>query len=326
MKRSDEVEVVEKAHRPRFVEDCVREMIRVAIERFGHLGDEAFVSARQETSKRSTSTTWWPSAAACSASCAARSRTRRAGAAPRDGARGSMRAEDLATPWRHGRGLAGLPRVRARSAGLPTGGDRFPGREAWPGAGPHGGRPGRRDRQLTGPLVATGAEVIAVEPVPEMRAALPALARAVDGTAEDMPLDTGSADAVAVAQAFHWFNGDAALTEIHRVLRPGCSLALVWNRRDMADPLNQAIDELIAVPRPHVHIPHGGLACRLRTHQPVWTVRGARISQRAQSRTPTGWPTESLRSASSPRSTRRNERRWFGPRAPRRACRRDDSP
>jgi GTP cyclohydrolase IV len=49
MKRSDEVEVVEKAHlRPRFVEDCVREMIRMAIDRFGWLGDNAFVSARQE--------------------------------------------------------------------------------------------------------------------------------------------------------------------------------------------------------------------------------------------------------------------------------------
>jgi GTP cyclohydrolase-4 len=49
MKRSDEVEVVEKAHmNPRFVEDCVREMIRMATERFGYLGDDAFVSARQE--------------------------------------------------------------------------------------------------------------------------------------------------------------------------------------------------------------------------------------------------------------------------------------
>jgi glycine cleavage system aminomethyltransferase T len=49
MKRSDEVEVVEKAHlRPRFVEDCVREMIRMTIERFGHLDEHAFVSARQE--------------------------------------------------------------------------------------------------------------------------------------------------------------------------------------------------------------------------------------------------------------------------------------
>ena len=49
MKRSDEVEVVEKAHmRPRFVEDCVREMVRMATERFAGLGDEAFVAARQE--------------------------------------------------------------------------------------------------------------------------------------------------------------------------------------------------------------------------------------------------------------------------------------
>jgi GTP cyclohydrolase I/GTP cyclohydrolase-4 len=49
MKRSDEGAVVEKAHRrPRFVEDCVDEAIRGTIERFGGLGDDAFVSARQE--------------------------------------------------------------------------------------------------------------------------------------------------------------------------------------------------------------------------------------------------------------------------------------
>jgi GTP cyclohydrolase IV len=49
MKRSDELEVVEKAHmHPRFVEDCVREMVRMATERFAHIGDGAFISARQE--------------------------------------------------------------------------------------------------------------------------------------------------------------------------------------------------------------------------------------------------------------------------------------
>jgi GTP cyclohydrolase I/GTP cyclohydrolase-4 len=49
MKRSDEGSVVEKAHRrPRFVEDCVREMIRGVIEHLPHLADDAFVSARQE--------------------------------------------------------------------------------------------------------------------------------------------------------------------------------------------------------------------------------------------------------------------------------------
>jgi GTP cyclohydrolase I/GTP cyclohydrolase-4 len=49
MKRSDEVGVVEKAHRrPRFVEDCVREMIGGVVDAFGGLDDGAFVSARQE--------------------------------------------------------------------------------------------------------------------------------------------------------------------------------------------------------------------------------------------------------------------------------------
>jgi GTP cyclohydrolase I/GTP cyclohydrolase-4 len=49
MKRSDEGAVVEKAHRrPRFVEDCVREMVRGVTERLGELGDDIFVSARQE--------------------------------------------------------------------------------------------------------------------------------------------------------------------------------------------------------------------------------------------------------------------------------------
>ncbi len=49
MKRSDEAAVVEKAHRrPRFVEDCVREMVGGVVAAFPALGDDAFVSARQE--------------------------------------------------------------------------------------------------------------------------------------------------------------------------------------------------------------------------------------------------------------------------------------
>jgi len=48
MKRSDEARVVEKAHRrPRFVEDCVREMVRGVIETYPEIADPAFVSARQ---------------------------------------------------------------------------------------------------------------------------------------------------------------------------------------------------------------------------------------------------------------------------------------
>jgi GTP cyclohydrolase IV len=49
MKRSDEAHVVEKAHRrPRFVEDCVREMIKGVVEQLPELPDDVFVSARQE--------------------------------------------------------------------------------------------------------------------------------------------------------------------------------------------------------------------------------------------------------------------------------------
>jgi GTP cyclohydrolase-4 len=49
MKRSDEVEVVEKAHRqPRFVEDCVREMVSGVLRAFPELDEQSFVSARQE--------------------------------------------------------------------------------------------------------------------------------------------------------------------------------------------------------------------------------------------------------------------------------------
>jgi GTP cyclohydrolase IV len=49
MKRSDEGAVVEKAHRrPRFVEDCVREMVSGVVAAFPHLGDDIFVSAHQE--------------------------------------------------------------------------------------------------------------------------------------------------------------------------------------------------------------------------------------------------------------------------------------
>jgi len=99
--------------------------------------------------------------------------------------------------------------------------------------------------KLSRPLLDAGLSVIAVEPVAEMRAALPAGARALDGTAEAIPLADAAVDAVTVGQAFHWFDGDAALVEIARVLRPRGLLALVWNRRLEDDPVNRAIEELV---------------------------------------------------------------------------------
>jgi SAM-dependent methyltransferase len=89
--------------------------------------------------------------------------------------------------------------------------------------------------KLTRLLASTGASLVAVEPVGAMRAALSAAlpdVEAVAGTAEAIPLPDASVDAVTVGQAFHWFDGDAALAEIHRVLRPGGRLGLVWNVKD----------------------------------------------------------------------------------------------
>ena len=99
--------------------------------------------------------------------------------------------------------------------------------------------------KLTRLLVPTGADVVAVEPIAEMRAKIEG-ARAVEGTAEAMPLGDASADAVTVGQAFHWFRAEDALAEIHRVLRPGGGLALVWNVRDESHPLNAGASAIIA--------------------------------------------------------------------------------
>jgi SAM-dependent methyltransferase len=58
----------------------------------------------------------------------------------------------------------------------------------------------------------------------------------LDGTAERIPLGDACVHAVVVGQAFHWFDADAALAEIGRILRPRGGLALVWNTRDETVP------------------------------------------------------------------------------------------
>jgi SAM-dependent methyltransferase len=102
--------------------------------------------------------------------------------------------------------------------------------------------------KLTRLLVATGATVVAVEPVDAMRAQLERAvpeAQALAGYAERIPLADSSVDAVTVAQAFHWFASREALDEIGRVLRPGAGLGLIWNTRDETDELQRRITELI---------------------------------------------------------------------------------
>jgi SAM-dependent methyltransferase len=105
--------------------------------------------------------------------------------------------------------------------------------------------------KLTRLLAPTGAELVAVEPVEGMRAALARTlpeVTALAGTAEDVPLPAASVDAVVAGSAFHWFRGDEALAEIHRVLRPGGRLGLLWNVRDESVPW---VAELTEIMEPH---------------------------------------------------------------------------
>jgi SAM-dependent methyltransferase len=102
--------------------------------------------------------------------------------------------------------------------------------------------------KLTRLLVPSGAEVVAVEPVAAMREKLTETApgaSALDGTAESLPFESSSVDAVTVAQAFHWFDAEAALAEIGRVLRPGGGVVVVWNERDVREPWVAELSKLI---------------------------------------------------------------------------------
>jgi SAM-dependent methyltransferase len=104
---------------------------------------------------------------------------------------------------------------------------------------------GKLTRRLTG----TGARVIAVEPVPGMRARLQGVldpADVLDGTAERIPLPDASVDAVTVAQALHWFDPERAPREIHRVTRPGGRLAVIYNRRLLDDPVQAGLEAIIS--------------------------------------------------------------------------------
>ena len=102
--------------------------------------------------------------------------------------------------------------------------------------------------KLTRQLEPTGAELVAVEPIAEMRARLEMLmpkVEAIEGTAESIPLPNHSVDAVVVGQAFHWFDSIRAVSEIRRVLRPGGGVGLIWQTRDATRPWTARLEDII---------------------------------------------------------------------------------
>jgi ubiquinone/menaquinone biosynthesis C-methylase UbiE len=86
--------------------------------------------------------------------------------------------------------------------------------------------------KLTRVIAEQADTVIAIEPVEGMRRVLREQlphVRAMDGTAEAIPLPDGSIDTVFVGEALHWFDLPRALPEIARVLKPGGGLAVLYH-------------------------------------------------------------------------------------------------
>ena len=163
--------------------------------------------------------------------------------------------------------------------------------------------------KLTRDLVGSGAQVIAVEPVDGMRRTLatttpvPAGGPAVSvvaAVAQALPVGEGRIDAITVAQGFHWFATDQALRQMHRALRPGGKLGLIWNHRDLSHPLQAAMTEVMEPlrgTRPRT-TPATGVGP---SNRPTSSPPEGRSRCRGGNRsTLTGWPTGWPRSASSP--------------------------
>ncbi len=122
--------------------------------------------------------------------------------------------------------------------------------------------------KFTRALVSRDLDVVAVEPLDEMREILQQQlpeVHALAGTAESIPLEDASVDAVTAAQAWHWVDAPRALPEVARVLRPGGVLCLIWNRRDdsvgwmrrLSDAMGSSDADLIDMDRVAIGAPFG---------------------------------------------------------------------
>jgi SAM-dependent methyltransferase len=88
---------------------------------------------------------------------------------------------------------------------------------------------------LTRLLLPRVPRVVSIEPDDRMRAVLAARAPTalpVAAKGQELPVRDGSADAALASSAWHWMAGPETVAEVHRVLRPGGVLAVMWTGPD----------------------------------------------------------------------------------------------
>lgn len=106
--------------------------------------------------------------------------------------------------------------------------------------------------KLTAALASSRRRVVAVEPDPAMRAVLGAHAvpgvEVLDGTAERLPVATGTASAVLYGQSWHWAEPASAAVEARRVLLDDGVLVLLWNIPDVGVDLVRELNRLAGLP------------------------------------------------------------------------------
>lgn len=103
---------------------------------------------------------------------------------------------------------------------------------------------------LTALLLQRGWKVYGIEPNEPMRTAADTYLatytgyQGLPGTAEHTGLPDASVNLVTAAQAFHWFEPEAAKKEFLRILQPGAHIALIWNLRITESAFGQAYEAI----------------------------------------------------------------------------------
>lgn len=128
---------------------------------------------------------------------------------------------------------------------------------------------------LTLPLAREGCEVVAVEPNDAMRAngqkrtaSMPNV-HWVDATGEHTLQPAGVFDFVSFGSSFNVTDRALALKETHRILKDGKWFTCMWNHRDLEDPIQAGIENVI-----RAHIPDYGYGIRREDQSAVIVASG----------------------------------------------------